>query len=201
MIDGEPIETTPEHPFFVLLRGWVAAGDLNVGDAIRQADGTYGSIEESLLLHQPQLMYNLTVDTAHTFFVGEGQWLVHNLCRKTKAIQLANTANQALQQLRKHNEELAQATIAVGQEGKRVVLSVFHRTAEGNRQAVDVLRSKGWNVLDPPSPRTVEHHAEREIYNAGFKEIGISRQGGRCMSCKAFFDQLPDVIVKAYGEK
>ena len=26
-------------------------------------------------------MYNLTVDTAHTFFVGEGQWLVHNACR------------------------------------------------------------------------------------------------------------------------
>jgi hypothetical protein len=25
-------------------------------------------------------MYNLTVDTAHTFFVGEGQWLVHNEC-------------------------------------------------------------------------------------------------------------------------
>ena len=23
-------------------------------------------------------MYNLTVETAHTFFVGEGQWLVHN---------------------------------------------------------------------------------------------------------------------------
>jgi hypothetical protein len=25
-------------------------------------------------------MYNLTVDTAHTFFVGEYQWLVHNSC-------------------------------------------------------------------------------------------------------------------------
>jgi hypothetical protein len=23
-------------------------------------------------------MYNLTVETAHTFYVGEGQWLVHN---------------------------------------------------------------------------------------------------------------------------
>lgn len=29
-------------------------------------------------------MYNLTVDTAHTFYVGEGQWLVHNAdaCRQ-----------------------------------------------------------------------------------------------------------------------
>lgn len=29
-------------------------------------------------LETPQMMYNLTVDTAHTFFVGEGEWLVHN---------------------------------------------------------------------------------------------------------------------------
>jgi hypothetical protein len=77
-LDGEKIETTPEHPFFVLLHGWVAAADLEVGNAIRQADGTYGSIEAIVLDHQPQVMYNLTVDTAHTFFVGAGQWLVHN---------------------------------------------------------------------------------------------------------------------------
>ena len=25
-------------------------------------------------------MYNFTVDIAHTYFVGEGQWLVHNAC-------------------------------------------------------------------------------------------------------------------------
>ena len=25
-------------------------------------------------------MYNLTVDAAHTFFVGDGAWLVHNAC-------------------------------------------------------------------------------------------------------------------------
>jgi hypothetical protein len=29
-------------------------------------------------VYKTQEMYNLTVDTAHTFFVGEGQWLVHN---------------------------------------------------------------------------------------------------------------------------
>jgi hypothetical protein len=28
-------------------------------------------------------MYNLTVDDAHTFFVGEQAWLVHNQCRIT----------------------------------------------------------------------------------------------------------------------
>ncbi len=28
----------------------------------------------------PQMMYNLTVAVAHTFFVGDGEWLVHNSC-------------------------------------------------------------------------------------------------------------------------
>ena len=31
-----------------------------------------------MTLEQSRVMYNLTVDEAHTFFVGDGQWLVHN---------------------------------------------------------------------------------------------------------------------------
>jgi hypothetical protein len=31
-------------------------------------------------VQRPQVMYNLTVAVAHTFFVGDGQWLVHNMC-------------------------------------------------------------------------------------------------------------------------
>lgn len=29
---------------------------------------------------EPQDMWNLTIDEAHTFFVGDGEWLVHNTC-------------------------------------------------------------------------------------------------------------------------
>ncbi|NIT56775.1 MAG: hypothetical protein GWN00_11245, partial [Aliifodinibius sp.] len=32
----------------------------------------------------PQALYNLTVAEAHTYFVGAGQWLVHNGCKLTK---------------------------------------------------------------------------------------------------------------------
>lgn len=72
-IDGEHIETTPEHPFFVLLRGWVAASALKVGDAIRQADGSYGAIRAITTEDRAQQMYNLTAATAHTSFVGQRQ--------------------------------------------------------------------------------------------------------------------------------
>ncbi len=79
-LDGETIHTTPQHPFETEERGWVNAGDLKVGEHIRKADGSYGVVQKVVLHQQPQTMYNLTIETAHTFFVGSGQWLVHNMC-------------------------------------------------------------------------------------------------------------------------
>lgn len=80
IIGNEQIETTPEHPFFVLLRGWVTAGDLQVGYNVWRANGTYSAVKGVVLEHHPQVMYNLTVAQAHTFFVGKQQFLVHNTC-------------------------------------------------------------------------------------------------------------------------
>jgi hypothetical protein len=77
-LDGETIVTTPNHPFYTIAEAWVAAGELQVGDWVRDANGSYGMVEAITFVYQPQPMYNLTVDVAHTYFVGDGQWLVHN---------------------------------------------------------------------------------------------------------------------------
>lgn len=61
--------------------GWVEAKDLQLGDDIRKADGYTGKVESITTEETSQEMYNLTVDEAHTFFVGDGQWLVHNDAR------------------------------------------------------------------------------------------------------------------------
>ncbi len=80
-IPGELVETTPEHPFYVLGQ-WIDAEDLEVGMPLSTYEGTdlvhSGTVTSIERIEQTQTMYNLTVDTAHTFFVGEGQWLVHN---------------------------------------------------------------------------------------------------------------------------
>ena len=78
IIEGEVIETTPNHPFYTVEDEWIFAGLLEAGDLIRKADSSYGVVQSLEFVHQPQKMYNLTVDVAHTYFVGEGQWLVHN---------------------------------------------------------------------------------------------------------------------------
>ncbi len=54
------------------------AGKLTRGMRVRQPDGDYGAVERLVAVPSPQRMYNLTVEQAHTFFVGDGQWLVHN---------------------------------------------------------------------------------------------------------------------------
>ena len=78
VIDGEYLETTREHPFYTDEGEWVDAEDLEIGEEIRNLDGDYGIVESVEVITVSQAMYNLTVDTAHTFFDGEGEWLVHN---------------------------------------------------------------------------------------------------------------------------
>ncbi|MEM7345220.1 MAG: polymorphic toxin-type HINT domain-containing protein, partial [Chloroflexota bacterium] len=77
-INGEVIATTPEHPFFTSAGLWQGAGELESGDLVYDADGRTGVVEGVEFIEQPQMMYNLTVAEAHTYFVGDGEWLVHN---------------------------------------------------------------------------------------------------------------------------
>ena len=49
-----------------------------MGDLIQKVDGTHGVVQFNTIEYRTQTMYNLTVDIAHTFYVGDGDWLVHN---------------------------------------------------------------------------------------------------------------------------
>jgi len=88
-IDDEIIVTTPIHPFYTTRSvpwnisddgygEWTVAGDLKVGDHVLHVDGGSGAVQNIVTLHIPTEMFDLTVENAHTFFIGEGQWLVHN---------------------------------------------------------------------------------------------------------------------------
>ncbi|MCB8944224.1 MAG: hypothetical protein H6658_10760 [Ardenticatenaceae bacterium] len=86
-IEGEVIETTPEHPFFTVEGEWLPAATLQVGDEIRNADWATGTVEVIEFVAESQTMYNFTVATAHTYFIGEGQWLVHNDCQLPNGVR------------------------------------------------------------------------------------------------------------------
>ena len=84
-INGEKIETTEEHPFYVEGRGWTEASSLKEGDEVRTADGSVAAVEasESIKLSEPVKVYNFEVEDFHTYYVSEQKVLVHNTCAMT----------------------------------------------------------------------------------------------------------------------
>ena len=77
--NGETIETTREHPFYVADRGFVAAGELGIGTSIVTRAGP--SVQ--LVSAKPgtlETVYNFEVEDFHTYFVGSGEVWVHNTC-------------------------------------------------------------------------------------------------------------------------
>ena len=84
-INGEVIETTAEHPFYVEGRGFINAGDLKAGDEVRTADGSTAAVEilEIITHDEPIKVYNFEVEDFHTYYVSEQRVLVHNTCAMT----------------------------------------------------------------------------------------------------------------------
>ncbi len=79
----ETLHTNQKHPFFTLERGFTAVGQLKQGMHILRADGRVGIITGWVRVPGTRIMYNLEVAHDHTFTVGTGQWVVHNLCDST----------------------------------------------------------------------------------------------------------------------
>ena len=82
VIDDVTIRTTPEHPFWVPERGWVAAGKLHLGDHVTLSSGKNEKVTSITqeVLTQPIPVYNFAVEDWHTYFVGKTEVLVHNAC-------------------------------------------------------------------------------------------------------------------------
>lgn len=82
VVENERIETTHEHPFYVLGSGFIPANQLSVGDQVLLSDGTYKYIEEIEESKFDSLIevYNFEVKDNHNYYVGSSSILVHNDC-------------------------------------------------------------------------------------------------------------------------
>jgi RHS repeat-associated protein len=78
VLDSGAVDTTPNHPFFTTHRGWVNAGDLKIGEKVRTATGSDATVVSFTVDDHSANMWDITVDGAHSFFVGSGRVLVHN---------------------------------------------------------------------------------------------------------------------------
>ena len=75
----DEIIVTQEHPFFTK-DGWTPAEKLQPGNQIITADERTSTVLSLQTLSETTTVYNLTVQDAHTYFVGQTQMWVHNTC-------------------------------------------------------------------------------------------------------------------------
>ena len=83
-IGDDEICATPNHPFYVVGKGFVSAGTLSIGDIVSLVDGNYVQVEklEIKRLDKAVKVYNFEVEDDHTYYVGTKGVLVHNKCPK-----------------------------------------------------------------------------------------------------------------------
>jgi len=73
-VGDEVIRTTPEHPFFVLDKGWTPAINLEIGDLLSSHDGQWVPVTDLLNTGEFETTYNLRVAEYSTYFVGGDGW-------------------------------------------------------------------------------------------------------------------------------
>ncbi len=68
---SQMLRTTDGHPFWVPNRGWVAAGELKIGQELVQADGQPATLVETVYEAHPEgvPIFNFEVEGFHTYFV------------------------------------------------------------------------------------------------------------------------------------
>ncbi|VTR96992.1 polymorphic toxin-type HINT domain-containing protein [Tuwongella immobilis] len=71
---GQLIETTAEHPFWVVGRGWTPVWELSKGDSLTTMSGETISVEGVHETARWETVYNFRVNEFHTYFVGCDEW-------------------------------------------------------------------------------------------------------------------------------
>jgi RHS repeat-associated protein/uncharacterized repeat protein (TIGR01451 family) len=162
-IDDELLDTTVEHPFYTLERGWVDAIDLRLGEHIPQLDGEVGVVTGLSYEFRSQPMYNLTVAEAHTFFVGDEQWLVHNcgLGEPIDRLYRAVSIDEARQL--KQTGEFRTPNTAGSLEGKFFAMNVDDANTWGQR----MMGEGNYVVVAAKVPASVPHKAFDKLDTIG----------------------------------
>jgi len=73
-VGGHKIGTTAEHPLHVAGKGWIPAGDLQVGDTLLDFDGPNKTVDGVISTGEFGTVVNLEIEDCHTYFVGGEDW-------------------------------------------------------------------------------------------------------------------------------
>jgi len=94
-VGGETITATPEHPFWVVGRGWTPAGALLPGFELLTKGGRTARVESVVRREGRFKVYNFEVAGTHTYFVSPLGVLVHNQCHTPDQQALKDLVEEA----------------------------------------------------------------------------------------------------------
>ena len=84
--NGAVLETTDEHPLYADGRGFVKAKEVGIGSSIVTRAGPGAKVVAVQADVRQATVYNFTVDTFHTYFVGDLALWAHNIDCETAAL-------------------------------------------------------------------------------------------------------------------
>jgi RHS repeat-associated protein len=183
LASGEVLGTTEEHVVWADQRGWVAAGQLKLGDALLTVDGAQVEITKLMLDPTPTEVYNLEVGNMHTYYAS-GVWVHNGGCRSLVDLlpvgtQWRRTFNTSKGRLR------STAWIAENTgEGGRLFLQDVALFPEGGGDLT--------NQLGITEVRRMIREVKDWARNLGFSELEVS--GVRISGANIGF--IPDRVFK-----
>jgi hypothetical protein len=168
-VNGEEIITTPDHPFYVPVKGWTDAVNLRAGDILVLVNGKYVIVEkvQHEILEAPVTVYNFQVEDFHTYFVGFSSILVHNSNCGIEIPWSSNSVKKAASELRKGAESV---TVRSRSEAEELFLGVFqgygytNTTGMGPMDVKEFFGSKAgtyhWDDVFDGNGRLLNHNAD-----------------------------------------
>jgi RHS repeat-associated protein len=167
--DAETFHATGDHPFYVRHSGWTRAVDLLPGDEIFTSLGGWLKVSGGTWTDRRTTVYNLEVDGTHTYFVGQLQAWVHNMCVGVEANGLENGISKAWKSLIEgkahgiipHKIRTYREAIRMAKSGEyeRVYVNRSLKTSTEGKilsalrpDVAGVLKSGKLDVIEVPSP-------------------------------------------------
>ncbi len=152
--ERNPLQPTPEHPFFVRHTAasqgdWVRASQLQSGDMVLTAAGTWTEVLAISPLDKEQLVYNFEVEDNHDYYVGAAGLLVHNGCDSllAKFEQIASKYSASAGDCAACAAEMSNALDAAGQASDILYVDggegAFHFAVKSEGMVYDTMSPSG----------------------------------------------------------
>ncbi|MET9106651.1 LamG-like jellyroll fold domain-containing protein [Streptomyces zhihengii] len=207
----DTLTATQGHPFWVASADrWVQAGDLEPGQWLRTGGGTWVQIASVHAWTARSTVHNLTVDSAHTYFVaaGEATALVHNCGTGTRGKQGSfkptitvhrspggGSLDERISEATGLRDEAARG--ATGKAKSRTYTAAVHRpsgdiavgcSGNGSCAEPNILSHTGWDAEDVVFTRAVR----REDVGDGLGKVLQEKE--ICVVCQGNYP--PDNFVE-----